>query len=399
MSFTISEEEYKSIVRELQLEDTEGKFSIAHLRDTLRHIGEKNIRITPSIGKTLFGDLKMKTFHISAVNRIDQIASLVGPNQKKPLSSFTYMSSSQLRSMGGIQTEGGIIYELIGTALFKGTSDIMSIPDEWGRRWLQYYNVIPTSLTNEFNESISSFNKFNPKPLLSNQKEAITYVALYSKIVEDFIKRHRDEIEKFVTRERGSSYNEILIQQFEVKDVLITINNVSSYGSSEHKWLSDYLTLIKITDRRDLNEPELRQWKEYNKMFRQLFDKISSFAKGDITYTDDTNVALTWVKERGGMIDSTEYSKTFKDKELTENKTNKKMSKKIKISESQLKTIMERRHTYAGDTNEEEKFDIDQLEDKDKEKVKVTKPEEVEEQDSLMNESIKNIKNNFKRFL
>jgi hypothetical protein len=70
---------------------------------------------------------------------------------------------------------------------------------------------------------------------------------------------------------------------------------------------------------------------------------------------------------------------------------------------------MERRHTYAGDTNEEEKFDIDQLEDKDKEKVKVTKPEEVEEQDfgmdsdtsedSLMNESIKNIKNNFKRFL
>jgi hypothetical protein len=73
---------------------------------------------------------------------------------------------------------------------------------------------------------------------------------------------------------------------------------------------------------------------------------------------------------------------------------------------------MERRHTYAGDTNEEEKFDIDQLEDKDKEKIDVTKPEEVEEQDfgmesdtseseedSLMNESIKNIRNNFKRFL
>jgi hypothetical protein len=144
-------------------------------------------------------------------------------------------------------------------------------------------------------------------------------------------------------------------------------------------------------------------------MFKQLCDKLLSFAKGNITFTEDTSVALTWVKERGGMIDSTEYSKTFKDKELTENKTNKKMSKKIKISESQLKTIMERRHTYAGDTNEEEKFDIDQLEDKDKEKVKVTKPEEVEEQDfgmdsdtsedSLMNESIKNIKNNFKRFL
>jgi hypothetical protein len=285
----------------------------------------------------------------------------------------------------------------------------MSIPDEWGRRWLQYYNVIPTSLTNEFNESISSFNKLNPKPLLSNQKESLRYVALYGKIVEDFIKRHRDEIEKFVTRERGSGYNEILIQQFEVKDILITVNNVSSYGGSEHQWLSDYRQLNQMMDRRDLNEPEERQWKEYHKMFKQLCDKLLSFAKGNITFTEDTSVALTWVKERGGMIDSAEYSKTFKDKELTENKTNKKMSKKIKISESQLKTIMERRHTYAGDTNEEEKFDIDQLEDKDKEKVKVTKPEEVEEQDfgmdsdtsedSLMNESIKNIKNNFKRFL
>ena len=384
MSFTISEEEYKSIVRELQLEDAEGKYSVAHLRDTLKHVDERNIRITPSIGKTLFGDLKMKTFHISAVNRIDQMASLVGPNQKKPLSSFTYMSSSQLKSMGGIQTEGGIIYELIGTALFKGTSDIMSIPDQWGRRWLQYYNVIPTNLTNQFSESISNFNKFNPKPLLSDGRAITEYVARYSRLVEDFIKQHRDEIKKFVTRERGSSYNEILIQQFVVKDVLITINNVRSYGGgSEHKWLSDYLQLDQITNRRELNEPELRQWKEYNKMFRQLFDKITSFATGNITYTDDTNVALTWVKERGGMIDSAEYSKTFKDKELTENKTNKKMSKKIKISESQLKTIMERRHTYAGDTNEEEKFDIDQLEDKDKEKVKVTKPEEVKEQGEM----------------
>jgi hypothetical protein len=381
MSFTISEEEYKSIARELQLEDAEGKFSIAHKRDVFRHIDEKNVRVTPSIGKSLFEDLKMKTFHISAVDRVDQMAGLVGVNQKKPLSSFTFMSKSQLRSMGGIQTEGGIIYELIGTALFQGTSDIMSIPDERFRRWLPYHYVIPSSLTNEYVEAISSFKKSNAKPSLSDENATIRYVALYSKVVENFVKQHKDEIKKFVTRERGSSYNEILIQQFEVKDVLITVNNVKSYGSSEYQWLSDYRQLNQMMDRRELNEPELRQWKEYHKMFKQLCEKLLSFAKGNITFTDDTSVALTWVKERGGMIDSSEYSKTFKEKELTENKTNKKMSKKIKISESQLKTIMERRHTYAGDTNEEEKFDIDQLEDKDKEKIDVTKPEEMKEQD------------------
>ena len=392
MSFTISEEEYKSIARELQLEDSEGKYSIAHKRDVFRHIDEKNIRVTPSIGKSLFDDLKMKTFHISAVDRIDQMAGLVGVNQKKPLSSFTYMSTSQLRSMGGIQTEGGIIYELVGTALFQGTSDIMSIPDERFRRWLPHHYVIPSNLTNEYVEAISNFKKSNVKPSLSDENATIGYVLGYGKVVENFVKQHKDEIRKFVTRERGSGYNEILIQQFEVKDILITVNNVKSYGSSEYSWLSDYRQLNQMMDRRDLNEPELRQWKEYHKMFKQLCDKLLSFAKGNITFTEDTSVALTWVKERGGMIDSAEYSKTFKDKELTENKTNKKMSKKIKISESQLKTIMERKHTYVGDTNEEEKFDIDQLGDKDKEKIKVTKPEEVKEQDFGMDSETPNDK-------
>lgn len=68
------------------------------------------------------------------------------------------------------------------------------------------------------------------------------------------------------------------------------------------------------------------------------------------------------------------------------------MAKKIRITESQLKTIMERRHTYKMDTNEEEKTDVDQLEDKDQEEIEVEEPEEI-------NESIQKIKNNFKRFL
>lgn len=54
------------------------------------------------------------------------------------------------------------------------------------------------------------------------------------------------------------------------------------------------------------------------------------------------------------------------------------MSKKIKISESQLKTIMERKHSYQ-ETNEEEVTDMDQLEDKDKEKIDVKEPEDINE--------------------
>jgi hypothetical protein len=410
MSFIISEEEYRRVARELQLEEDLSPKKIAHLRDTFSHIDSKHIRMSPSIGKTLFGDLKTtKTFHTSSINRIDDMISLIGGSQKKPLSSFTFMDKDLLSSMRGIQTEGGIIYELEGTALFKGTSDIMSIPDEKYRRWLQSGTVIPSDLRNEYVNAINTFHKIYDKPSLDDKEGRTRYVLFYTKVVEDFIKKHKDEIREFVIKDRGGSWDEILIQQFKVKDILLTVNNVRSHGG-EYDWLIEYKQLNDLMDRRELNEFEMVRWKEYHTRFMNILNKLSSLAEGELTYTEDTKVAISWVMTRGGIIDREEYSKKLKG--ITENKTNKKMSKKIKISESQLKTIMERKHTYVGDTNEEEKFDIDQLEDKDKEKIDVTKPEEVEEQDfgmdsgtseteedSLMNESIKNIRNNFKRFL
>lgn len=379
MSFIISEEEYKRVARELQLEGESPSKNIAHLRNTLSHIDSRHIRMSPSIGKTLFGDLKTtKTFHTSSINRIDDMIGLIGGNIKNPLSSFTFMDKDLLSSMRGIQTEGGIIYELEGTALFKGTADIMSIPDEKYRRWLQSGTVIPSDLQNEYIDTINTFKKLNTKPSLDDKEGVTRYVLSYTKVVEDFIKKHKDEIREFVTKEKGGSWDEILIQQFKVKSILLTVNNVRSHGG-EYDWLIEYKQLNDLMDRRELNEFEMVRWKEYHIRFMDILKKLNSLAEGEVTYTEDTKVAITWVKERGGLIDREEYSKKLKG--ITENKTNKKMSKKIKISESQLKTIMERKHTYAGDTNEEEKFDIDQLEDKDKEKIKVTKPEEVKEQD------------------
>jgi hypothetical protein len=70
------------------------------------------------------------------------------------------------------------------------------------------------------------------------------------------------------------------------------------------------------------------------------------------------------------------------------------MSKKIKISESQLKMIMERKHSYIQQTNEEEFETFDQLKDENQEKIEVE-----EEKEEVVNESIEKIKSEFKRFL
>ena len=68
------------------------------------------------------------------------------------------------------------------------------------------------------------------------------------------------------------------------------------------------------------------------------------------------------------------------------------MSKKIKITENQLKMIMERKHSYAEQTNEENFDEIEQLKDDDKEKI------DVKEMD-VVKESVEKLKTDFKRFL
>lgn len=65
--------------------------------------------------------------------------------------------------------------------------------------------------------------------------------------------------------------------------------------------------------------------------------------------------------------------------------------KKIKITESQLKTLMERKHSYQEETNEETFDDMDQINAPEK-------TDEIEETE-VMNESIEKIKTNFRRFL
>jgi hypothetical protein len=69
------------------------------------------------------------------------------------------------------------------------------------------------------------------------------------------------------------------------------------------------------------------------------------------------------------------------------------MSKRIKITENQLKMIVERRHSYPEQANEENFDEMDQIEDKDKEEI------DVEEESPVVTESIEKIKSNFKRFL
>lgn len=74
------------------------------------------------------------------------------------------------------------------------------------------------------------------------------------------------------------------------------------------------------------------------------------------------------------------------------------MSKKIKITESQLKMIMERRHSYVENIDEanEEVNEVKDEEPKEEEECKEC-GEKMEE--TIVNEQVEKIKAQFKRFL
>jgi hypothetical protein len=72
------------------------------------------------------------------------------------------------------------------------------------------------------------------------------------------------------------------------------------------------------------------------------------------------------------------------------------MSKKLIITENQLKTIIERKHSYVDNSPEGEMEEGEMM----GAESAIVKPEEDEvELDIEMNESLKAIKANFKRFL
>lgn len=74
------------------------------------------------------------------------------------------------------------------------------------------------------------------------------------------------------------------------------------------------------------------------------------------------------------------------------------MSKKIKITESQLKTLLEKRHSYMEEPKEEKVEEVKEPKEEEEECDECgEKMEEVSQ--TVVNEHVEKLKSDFKRFL
>ena len=100
--------------------------------------GEKyaiKIPVSSAILDKVFPDkIRTTVFHVTDIKGGENLIKL--QNKKKSVSAFFFMDTSYL--MQGIKSNnGGTIAELDGNVIVSADSDIMSMPDKQGRRWIE----------------------------------------------------------------------------------------------------------------------------------------------------------------------------------------------------------------------------------------------------------------------
>ena len=108
--------------------------------------------------QSIIGNERVSVFHVGNAEYerdVTQVQRIVG--KKGTLSTFTSVDKGEKLAKGqGIQSGGGIIYELEGTLLVASTRDMQSHPDKTGRRWIDPYWLAGDTIGRKMRKEIQS---------------------------------------------------------------------------------------------------------------------------------------------------------------------------------------------------------------------------------------------------
>ena len=82
---------------------------------------------------------RVTVFHVTSGIGLKNLKRM--QNKKKSISAFFNMNADYIDS--GIKTEGGVVVELDANIIMSSKSDILSMPDKTGRRWVELHNIDP----------------------------------------------------------------------------------------------------------------------------------------------------------------------------------------------------------------------------------------------------------------
>lgn len=254
----ITEEQLKLVIQErLDMK------KVAWYNPSFLYAIRQHIPLTPKIVKALYEDnyKRINAFHMTDIGKINNFKSIVGT--KKTISTFTNIDDFSLKS--GIQTSGDLILQVTGDLVLNSNYDIMSMPDESGRRWIDsgsLYNIQNREKTIAWEDLINEKwgNAINiiKKTLTDYKYEKITkipeqvvgkineYMKWYIPEAENFFIENIEYLKNSLNEKGNSDWNEILLKNIQIKDAIIKEYNVeTNYQPENRKTVSDIKNELK----------------------------------------------------------------------------------------------------------------------------------------------------------
>ena len=236
------------------------------------------IPLSPAIFKRVWpDDIRTTVFHLTDGDGLDKLVKLQG--KKKSISAFTSMDRYYYNR--GVQTAGGIVAEIDGNVLIAAPTDIMSRPDNTGRRWTAFRAIsgrekwgriddqtiqsIRKDIEKLFKQLITTYypDKLQPyskklantqwqhigqHPLSDKRKIIADYIDGMEKVIKKHSAKLRGVFTRYLDRRRtDDSWDEIIVNDIKIKQVhILTGDWAGREDESRLKRLDNKLKKLKI---------------------------------------------------------------------------------------------------------------------------------------------------------
>ena len=283
-------EKFRSVHKKSSFDSTFGGFYTNH------------VPLSTKFMQDILGKERVSVFHVGSADLAKDIlgvGKIVG--RSGTLSTFTAVDKGERLAKGrGIQSKGGIIYQLEGSLLVASTRDMQTHPDKTGRRWVSPYylagKVAGGKMSDELEKGIERnkidrrvWDKIRDK-VWDETKKKTGYGdkhydhRAFDKAFEEALGPHkRDWIKKYV----DMCYKIMSKYKPQIKRHILSQKD----KASEHGWNEILVNQIKIKD------VFLLKREEYPSI-RKAAEKV---ATGTVT-VGSPGKFRKWYQERGGII-------------------------------------------------------------------------------------------------
>ena len=287
------------------LNEADPKFHSVHTRNSFKSIfggfyGTKHIPLTTKFMQGILGKERVSVFHISGREGAKNIGRIVG--RKSALSTFTKVDKGEKLAKGkGIQTGGGIIFQLEGSLLVASIRDMQTHPDNTGRRWVSPLYLAGKVAGSKMQRELEKGIKKSKIDRDSWEDQLWTFREKLDKMFPDMDYYEKEDIEKQEVQRKKNKW-------------------IKKYIDMSYKILSKYKKQIKRHILSQKDKPSEYGWNELivnqikvkdvfileRENYKETREAIEKVATGTITVGSPAQYRK-WFKERGGVINDSSW--------------------------------------------------------------------------------------------